>query len=196
MIAYIRQTAKEFRYYFLNGLTRMLIQQVIFDKNSDKLIIKSYVWVPDDVKSTCSHNKSETPSDLNAEVYMPRTLHIEDNAEIRSISNYFLKKYFDLKLAPDGKDPLNLVKENSFDVIIMDINLGDALDGIETAHKIRKMDSYKYVPVIAVTANLASSTRNSCLDAGMDAFLPKPFRREDLINTINFVLEHKGVAGI
>lgn len=196
MIAYIRQTAKEFRYQFINRIAKMLIQPVIFNKKKDNSKVHSYIWTPNDVSTSASHDKSVATSELKSEVYAPRTLHVEDNAEIRSIVNYFLKKDFDLQFAPDGNNALNLINRYSFDVIIMDINLGDGIDGIETARQIRKLDSYRNVPIIAVTANLSSATRDSCLEVGMDAFLPKPFRREDLVNTINFVLERNGAAGV
>ncbi|MCC5925037.1 MAG: response regulator [Bacteroidetes bacterium] len=168
----------------------MLIQPVIFDSKKKRKESSSYTWKPDD-NTTSSSLQNESPVSVRSEIYMPKTLHVEDNAEIRSIVNYFLRKQYDINFAEDGYSALDLVKQEIFDIIIMDINLGEGIDGIETARQIRKIDSYKDVPIIAVTANLSSQVRDHCLQAGMDAFLPKPFRREDLINTINFVLERK-----
>jgi CheY-like chemotaxis protein len=185
------QTAKDFKYGVFKQLVSMLIQPVIFDnKKRLKDSNGSYTWKPDD-NSTSSSQQNESPVSLRSEIYMPKTLHVEDNAEIRSIVNYFLRKQYDINFAEDGYNALNLVKQQAYDVIIMDINLGEGIDGIETARQIRQIDSYRDVPIIAVTANLSSQVRDHCLQAGMDAFLPKPFRREDLINTINFVLERK-----
>jgi CheY-like chemotaxis protein len=96
-----------------------------------------------------------------------------------------------LKFAPNGEVALDLVQVNNFDVIIMDINLGGGIDGIQTAKLIREIDSYSNVPIIAITANLSSNVRDNCISVGMDAFLPKPFRREDLVNTINFVIDRR-----
>lgn len=169
----------------------MLIQPVIFDnKKKSSKDKRSYTWKPDEYTSS-STEQNESPTQLTSEVFIPKTLHVEDNAEIRSIVNYFLRKQYDINFAEDGEQALKLVRQQSYDVIIMDINLGDGIDGVETARLIRQMDSYKNVPIIAVTANLSSLVRDYCLQAGMDAFLPKPFRREDLINTINFVLERR-----
>jgi CheY-like chemotaxis protein len=191
MLALIRQTAKDFRENVLNHITQMLIQPIVFDKPGKEKKGITYSWVPDDVETTVSYQQSTSPSKFNSEVYSPKTLHVEDNAEIRSIVKYFLKKNFDLKFAPTGEVALDLVQSTQFDVIIMDINLGEGIDGIETARMIRELDSYKNVPIIAITANLSSNVRDNCINVGMDAFLPKPFRREDLVNTINFVLERR-----
>ena len=191
MIATMIQTAKEIHFNLFNRFFGMLIQPVIFDKKQrDKKPATSYSWSPDS-HSTLSTQQSTAPSKIRSEVYVPATLHVEDNAEIRSIVKYFLRKQCKLDFATDGNNAMNLVREKAFDVIIMDINLGDGIDGIETARQIREIDSYKDVPIIAVTANLSAQVRDHCLQVGMDAFLPKPFRKEDLINTINFVLERK-----
>lgn len=191
MLAYILQTAKDFRENVLNPITQMLIQPVIFDKPTKEKNKVAYSWVPDDTETSVSYQQSTSPTRVNSQIYTPKTLHVEDNAEIRSIVKYFLKKNFDLKFAPTGEAALDLVHKNNFDVIIMDINLGEGIDGIETAKLIREIDGYRNVPIIAITANLSSNVRDNCISVGMDAFLPKPFRREDLVNTINFVLERR-----
>jgi CheY-like chemotaxis protein len=191
MLTFILQTAKDFRENVLNPIKQMLIQPVIFDKPDKEKKKVSYSWVPDDVETSLSYQQSTSPSSVNSEVYSPKTLHVEDNAEIRSIVKYFLKKNFDLKFAPTGEAALDLVQSTNFDVIIMDINLGEGIDGIETARLIREIDGYKNVPIIAITANLSSNVRDNCISVGMDAFLPKPFRREDLVKTINFVLDRR-----
>lgn len=193
MITYIRQTASEIRYSILETVRSMLIQPIVFEKKKkgDEVI---YTWVPGNQTTTLSTTKTKAPESVNAEVYMPKTLHVEDNAEIRSIVKYFLKRTCDLQFAETGEAALELAKVDDFDVIIMDINLGEGMDGIETARQIRKIDRYANVPIIAITANLASNVREDCLEVGMDAFLPKPFRREDLVNTINFVIERRSTS--
>lgn len=191
MLTYMLQTARDIKYSFFKHLVNMLIQPVIFDnKQKSRKDKSSYTWKPDEY-TTSSSEQNQSPNALKSEVFMPKTLHVEDNAEIRSIVNYFLRKQYDINFAENGQRALDLVTEQCYDVIIMDINLGEGIDGVETARQIRQIDSYKNVPIIAVTANLSSQVRDHCLQAGMDAFLPKPFRKEDLINTINFVLERR-----
>lgn len=190
MIAMIRQTAQGFRRLLHHTFSKMLIQPIVFNKKSNEKEVL-YTWVPDDTVSTVSHANTDVSMTLDSEVYTPKALHVEDNAEIRSIVNYFLRKSCDLEFAENGESAIELALQNHYDVIIMDINLGDGIDGIETARKIKSISGYEKVPIIAITANLSSGIRENCLNVGMDAFLPKPFRREDLVNTINYVLEKK-----
>lgn len=168
--------------------TLMFVPSIVFNERSAKESVRRYVW---DEKT--EHIEPAVEADASTNEYQSiRTLHVEDNAEIRSIVKYFLrKKRFQVDYAETGIDALNLAKEDSYDVIIMDVNLGDGIDGIETTRRLRKMAQYKDVPIIAVTANLTTNIRENCLDAGMDAFLPKPFQKEDLIDTIRNVMEKR-----
>jgi CheY-like chemotaxis protein len=172
----------------------MLIQPVIFEKKERaKGHVTSYTWSPDSTSSV-SHNETHSQARLDSEVYMPKTLHVEDSAEIRSIVKYFLKKQCELEFATDGQSALDMAKAGEYDIIIMDINLGEGIDGIETTRILREMEQYKDTPIIAVTANLSAQVRDHCLQVGMDAFLPKPFRKDDLLNTINYVLERRTIG--
>ena len=190
MIAMIRQTARGFQRLVQITIAKMLIQPIVFNKK-DKENEVTYTWSPNDMQTTASHNNTNTSVNIKSEIYSPKALHVEDNAEIRSIVNYFLRKSCDVNFAEDGESALELVQKSQFDVIIMDINLGDGIDGIETARRIRELKGYENTPIIAITANLSSGVRENCLNVGMDAFLPKPFRREDLVNTINYVLDRR-----
>jgi CheY-like chemotaxis protein len=117
-----------------------------------------------------------------------RVLHIEDDEQVRYLVQAFLKHYVDIQPVANGIEALNCTSNTVYDLIITDINLGNGLNGIETARIIRDMKNYADVPIIAATANADSEVRNECIDAGMDAFLLKPFMKNDLINTIDQVM--------
>lgn len=120
-----------------------------------------------------------------------RVLQVEDNAENRFIVHRYLKDEYNFDSVEQGEHALYRLKENTVDVIIMDINLGAGIDGIETAHRIRENNKYKNIAIIAVTANVSLSVKKKCFEAGMDYFLPKPFRKDDLTTAINKVLQDK-----
>ncbi len=120
-----------------------------------------------------------------------RVLHIEDDEQVRYLVQAFLKHYVDIQAAANGTEALNCTSSAVYDLIITDINLGNGLNGIETARIIRDMKNYADVPIIAATANADSEVRNECIDAGMDAFLLKPFMKSDLINTIDQVMNNR-----
>ena len=67
----------------------------------------------------------------------------------------------------------------------MDINLGLGIDGIEVTKEIRKIDSYKNIPVIALTGYALEQDRDYFLSHGFDYFVVKPFSKGDLLNVIN-----------
>jgi len=77
----------------------------------------------------------------------------------------------------------------SFDLILMDIRLPE-MDGFEATREIRKFNPD--VPIIALTAYAFSDDRNLSLQAGCNDFLPKPMKKEDLINAIsrNCIIRH------
>ncbi|MFU8860983.1 MAG: response regulator [Cyclonatronaceae bacterium] len=120
------------------------------------------------------------------------TLHIEDNAEIRLIVKCFLRKNFSVESVSTGQQALEVIKQKKFDLIIVDINLGDGPDGIETARLIRNVEGYADTPIIAATANLYTDVRDNCIKAGIDAFIQKPFLKIDLVNTISQVIYNRG----
>ncbi len=166
----------------------MFLPSIIFkdEKSSDG--VKRYVWNEETSEMKAAADSAPAVSASDAPY---KTLHVEDNPEIRTIVQYFLRKTHHVESAVTGDDALRLARENRYDVIIMDVNLGEGMDGIETTRRLREMKGYEGVPIIAVTANLGSNVRENCMHAGMDAFLPKPFQKEDLLNAIRYVTEQR-----
>lgn len=87
-----------------------------------------------------------------------------------------------------GQEAIEILTENSdFDIILMDCQM-PILDGFETTKTIRKMEQRKKLaeglPIIALTANAMKGDRQKCLDAGMDDYLAKPVRSDDLIDMV------------
>jgi CheY-like chemotaxis protein len=166
----------------------MFVPSIVFNERSAKDSVRRYVW---DEQTEKIEAVAETALDAEGPETL-RTLHVEDNAEVRSIVKYFLrKKRIQVDAAETGTDALRLAQAGRYDVIIMDVNLGEGMDGIETTRLLRSLSHTKDVPIIAVTANLTTNIREHCLEAGMDAFLPKPFQKEDLLNTIRHVMEKR-----
>ena len=71
-----------------------------------------------------------------------------------------------------------------YDVVLMDCQMPE-MDGFEATRRVRASGKpYSGVPIIAMTANALSGDREACLDAGMNAYLSKPFAAEDLENAL------------
>lgn len=89
-------------------------------------------------------------------------------------------------LAENGQKGLVFLKDHTYDLILMDIQM-PVLDGYQTTSIIRK-DLKLKTPILALTANFLISERQKCLEEGMTDYLPKPFTKEELIIKIEHML--------
>ena len=117
-----------------------------------------------------------------------KILLIEDNLLNQKVVTYNLKKEnYDITAVTNGNDAIDKIKNNIFDLILMDIML-PGMDGFEITNEIRKLEKEtrtdKPVIIIALTANTLNNDREKCIKAGMNEYLPKPFTAEELVNKI------------
>jgi CheY-like chemotaxis protein len=82
-------------------------------------------------------------------------------------------------LANHGGEALTLLETQTVDLILMDCNM-PVMDGYETTRQIRQKSEFAELPIIALTANALSDERERCRAAGMDDYLAKPFRKDEL----------------
>lgn len=93
---------------------------------------------------------------------------------------------YQVTTAMDGVQALVEFKTRSFDMILMDIQMPN-MGGIDAAHKIRALEknTKTRIPIVALTANAMKGDREICLAAGMDDYLPKPIKKDKLIEMVN-----------
>jgi CheY-like chemotaxis protein len=77
------------------------------------------------------------------------------------------------------------LKKKTFDLILMDVQMPE-MDGFEATVTIRKKEkkTRSHIPIIAMTAHAMKGDRERCLDAGMDDYVAKPLKPEELMKTI------------
>ena len=92
-------------------------------------------------------------------------------------------------IANHGLEALSMCTDNSYDVVLMDCEMPE-LDGYSTCREIKRR-KLSGAPIIAVTAHATNEYRKMALRAGMDAYLAKPFRKDDLVTAILMQLEDK-----
>ena len=109
----------------------------------------------------------------------------EDNEINQLFVKTILKSKFDITIAPHGKVVLDLLDNQMFDLILMDLHM-PVMDGYETTAQIRKHKDIKKrkIPIIAVTAAAILGEKEKCLNSGMDGYLSKPFEPQDLLSII------------
>jgi signal transduction histidine kinase/CheY-like chemotaxis protein len=121
-----------------------------------------------------------------------RALVVEDEPFSRTLLQTLLqKKQISVSFAFDGDQAVMAVKEQQFDIVLMDIEM-PKLNGFEATVKIRDFEQQldRHTPIIAITANAMELDRQRCLAAGMDDFISKPFDPNDLIQTIKRQLKN------
>ena len=110
----------------------------------------------------------------------------EDNVINMSIARRFLSKWeIEVKEAFNGKQAVELYRENKFDLILIDLEMPE-MDGITALGEIKKINPD--VRAIAFTASVYDNIRADLLKKGFMEFVPKPFRPEDLHSKISFLL--------
>jgi PAS domain S-box-containing protein len=119
-------------------------------------------------------------------------LHIllaEDNAVNQRLAVRMLeKRKCTVTVAGNGREAVEAFKRESFDLILMDVQM-PVMSGLEATAEIRRLEALSKngsppIPIIAMTAYAMKGDRERCLDAGMDGYLSKPVRTEELYKTI------------
>jgi CheY-like chemotaxis protein len=121
-----------------------------------------------------------------------RILLAEDNATTQMLVRLILEPHnLELRVAQDGLQALAALDKESFDLILMDCQM-PGMDGFEVTRRLRGAGNR--TPIVALTANLQRSFRDTCLHAGMNDFLGKPFRQAELLAVLERWLD-KGSRG-
>jgi CheY-like chemotaxis protein len=94
-------------------------------------------------------------------------------------------------VAMDGVEAVNAVARESFDAVLMDIQMPN-MDGLEATIAIRRRESQggHHLPIVALTAHAMIEDRDRCFEAGADAYVPKPFNADELLGTIERLATH------
>lgn len=105
---------------------------------------------------------------------------VEDNAVNQTVALRFLRKLGrHADVASSGREALEMIAGKSYDIIFMDMQMPE-MDGLEATRRLRTMNLSPRPNVIALTANASPADREKCFAAGMDHFLAKPLRLEDI----------------
>ncbi len=113
----------------------------------------------------------------------PHILVAEDNLVNQQIvRNVLSKEGYHVTLAAHGKEAIELLRQNSIDLILMDVQMPE-MDGFEAtaAIRARERETGGHVPILAITAHARVDDRERCLACGMDGYLSKPLRAKDLL---------------
>jgi CheY-like chemotaxis protein len=126
-----------------------------------------------------------------------RVLVAEDNAvNQRLVVRLLEKRGHRIEVAANGREALAALRKASFDLVLMDVQMPE-MDGFEATAAVRAREKSEgaqtHQPIIALTAHAMKGDREKCLVAGMDGYLTKPIRVEELDELLKSYMERSKV---
>lgn len=123
---------------------------------------------------------------------LPAILAVEDNPETQLLLQHLLQADFQVVVTDGVQGALEAAQHEDFDILLLDINLSEKQTGIELLRLLREGNTGPHIPAIALTAYAMPGDRESFIEAGFDAYVSKPFTRNDLMSAIESTLSATG----
>lgn len=114
---------------------------------------------------------------------------VEDSHINAEVAMNFLKDFSSVDYASEGTTALKLAGEKKYSLILMDINLGPGMDGVSVCTKIKQLEGYESVPVVAITGYALSGDKDNFLSLGFDFYIAKPFTKQQLIGEVSQIIK-------
>ena len=125
-------------------------------------------------------DRDETGQETSLEILL-----VEDNQVNQMVATSLLKKLgHRTDHAENGLKAIQALEKNHYDLVLMDCQM-PVMDGYEATQRIRQNPEWKELPIIAVTANVMQGDREDCLASGMNDYITKPYKREELRTVID-----------
>jgi len=123
-------------------------------------------------------------------IELSQILVVEDNDDFRTFICNFLSQYYKIKYATNGREAIDLLKNQRIDLIVSDVMMPE-MDGYEFCSIVKAQVETSHIPVILLTALSSSENLSTGLDKGADAYLTKPFDENILLKQIENILEQR-----
>lgn len=135
------------------------------------------------VRENLKPNKSDE-NENGIEVSLPSVLLVEDDTTTSSVTDMILNKIYDLDITNNGLKAIQMAKTKKYSAILMDINLGYGINGLETTKQIKALPGYDNVSIIAFTAFAMENDKSEFLAAGCTHYISKPFAKKELLEVV------------
>ena len=135
--------------------------------------------------------KTQDKIDRREDVFEGKKLLLvdDDMRNIYSLTAILEDKGFDISVASNGRESLDVLKENpDKDLILMDIMMPE-MDGYEAMTEIRKQECFSELPIIALTAKAMKGDKKKCIDAGANDYISKPLDTDKLLSLMRVWLQ-------
>ncbi|MCE1164309.1 MAG: ATP-binding protein [Bacteroidetes bacterium] len=144
-------------------------------------------------KKSGSHNEQDIPviQVQDPKSAKPKILLVEDNKTNKVLIKRFLQTHFEVDDVSSGIEALKAIPREKYVLVMMDINLGLGMNGLETAREIRKLPVYDRIPIVAVTGYALAGEKEKILANGFTDYISKPFTREQLLDVLIAALQRE-----
>jgi len=176
----------------------LMISKKLTELMGSKIYVESEInkgscfWIELDLLKRIKKEKEiyiNEMGDMNAIKQKKKVLVAEDNLINQKVAMINLRQLgHDVEIAVNGQMAVDMYKKGEYDIVLMDIQM-PILDGLEATLAIRKYEEDNKLPrikIVAITANAMKEDKDSCFEVGMNDYITKPFRSEDLIRILSF----------
>lgn len=115
---------------------------------------------------------------------MKKVLLVDDDESIFYLIKALLRTEYMVDCFNNAESAIKAARENEYNLMLVDINLGSGMSGIDVLREIRGLHNYQSTPVIAITAFAMTGDREEFLNMGFTEYISKPFNKTQLLNTI------------
>jgi len=120
---------------------------------------------------------------------MASILAVDDSPSMRQMVSYTLERAgYDVVLANDGLEALNIAQNTSVNLVLTDVNMPN-IDGITLVKKLRQLHDYRYKPILILTTESSTEKKMQGKEAGATGWIVKPFDPDQLLSTLRRVLD-------
>ena len=144
-------------------------------------VLRVHGQLPEDPEGNRDATRLFDPSGVSFKILLA-----EDNPVNQKLATRVLEKMgHQVTVVENGEKAVAHVKEGSYDLIFMDVQM-PSMDGLEATRRIRVMEhnTDRHLPIVAMTANAMKGDRERCLEAGMDDYIAKPIRFQELADVL------------
>jgi chemosensory pili system protein ChpA (sensor histidine kinase/response regulator) len=141
-----------------------------------------------------SAQERQTRSDEGSSQARGLIMVVDDSLTVRRVTQRLLERNgYDVMLAKDGVDALRQLQDAVPDVMLVDIEM-PRMDGFDLTRNVRSADVTREVPIIMITSRTAEKHRTVALDLGVNEYLGKPYREEQLLGLIRDYIARRAAA--
>ncbi|AAZ19661.1 putative hybrid two-component sensor and regulatory protein [Psychrobacter arcticus 273-4] len=135
-----------------------------------------------------THSKVAQPRNVKSNTTI---LVVDDSVTVRKVTSRFLERHgFNVVLAKDGIDALEILQEMTPDLMLLDIEM-PRMDGFEVATQVRLNGCLQHLPIIMITSRTGERHRERALKIGVNDYIGKPFQENQLLDKIQSLLDEK-----